>query len=63
VGYGLPRVAAWLLDRYTHNVNADWRISAADARIKLKSRYPALELIQATCPQSPSVDRTEDAAA
>jgi hypothetical protein len=40
---GLKRqVAAWLLDRNTHNVKADWRFTAADARIKLKSLYPAL---------------------
>jgi hypothetical protein len=31
------QVAAWLLDRNTHNVKADWRFTAADARIKLKS--------------------------
>jgi hypothetical protein len=36
------QVAAWLLDRNTHNVKADWRFTAADARIKLKSLYPAL---------------------
>jgi len=35
-------VAAWLLDRNTHNVKADWRFTAADARIRLKSLYPAL---------------------
>ena len=39
---GLKRqVDAWLLDRNTHNVKADWRFTAADARI-LKSLYPAL---------------------
>ena len=36
------QVAAWLVDRNTHNVKADWRFTAADARIKLKSLYPAL---------------------
>jgi len=35
-------VAAWLRDRNIHNVRADWRFTAADARIKLKSLYPAL---------------------
>jgi hypothetical protein len=35
-------VAAWLRDHNIHNVNADWRFTAADARIKLKSLYPAL---------------------
>jgi hypothetical protein len=34
--------AAWLLDRNTFNVKADWRFTAADARIKLKSLCPAL---------------------
>ena len=36
------QVAAWLLHRNTHNVKADWRFTATDARIKLKSLYPAL---------------------
>src|SRR5262249_52264891 len=36
------QVAAWLRDRNTHNIRADWRFTAADARIKLKSLYPAL---------------------
>jgi hypothetical protein len=35
-------VAAWLLDRNTHDVKADWRFTAADARIRLKSLYPPL---------------------
>jgi hypothetical protein len=35
-------VDAWLLDRNTHNVKANWRFTTADARIKLKSLYPAL---------------------
>ena len=44
------QVAAWLLHRNTHNVKADWRFTAADAGIKLKSLYPALWVIQATSP-------------
>src|SRR5262249_20578713 len=36
------QVAAWLRDRNTHNIRADWHFTAADARIKLKSLYPAL---------------------
>ena len=36
------QVAAWLLERNTYNVKANWRFTAADARIKLKSLYPAL---------------------
>jgi len=36
------QVAAWLRDRNTHHIKADWRFTAADARIKLKSLYPAL---------------------
>jgi len=36
------QIVAWLLERNTHNVKADWRFTAADARIKLKSLYPAL---------------------
>jgi hypothetical protein len=40
---GLQRqVAAWLRDRNTHHVKANWRFTAADARIKLNSLYPAL---------------------
>ena len=35
-------VAAWTLRRNTHNARADWRFTTADARIKLKSLYPAL---------------------
>ena len=35
------QVAAWLRDRNIHNVKADWRFTAADARIKLKRVYPA----------------------
>ena len=35
-------VAAWLARRNTHHAKADWRFTTADARIKLKSLYPAL---------------------
>jgi hypothetical protein len=35
-------VAAWLTRRNTHNAKADWRFTTADARIRLKSLYPAL---------------------
>src|SRR6516164_6763273 len=35
-------VEAWVVRRNTHNVKADWRFTEADARIKLKSLYPAL---------------------
>ena len=35
-------VAAWRTRRNTHNATADWRFTTADARIKLKSLYPAL---------------------
>ncbi len=34
-------VAAWLDRRNTHHAKADWRFTTADARIKLKSLYPA----------------------
>jgi hypothetical protein len=40
--HGQQEIAACLLDRNTHNVKANWRFTAADARIKLKSLYPAL---------------------
>ena len=36
------QVAAWLRDRNIHNDKADGRFTTADARIKLKSLYPAL---------------------
>jgi DDE superfamily endonuclease len=36
------QVAAWLRQRNIHNIKADWRFTAADARIKLKRLYPAL---------------------
>jgi hypothetical protein len=35
-------VEAWLTRRNTHHAKADWRFTTADARIKLKSLYPAL---------------------
>jgi hypothetical protein len=35
-------VEAWTRHRNTHNAKADWRFTTADARIKLKSLYPAL---------------------
>ena len=35
-------VAAWVERRNTHNAKANWRFTTADARIKLKSLYPAL---------------------
>lgn len=41
-------VTAWVARRNTHNVEADWHFTAADARVKLTSLYPALQAIQAT---------------
>ena len=35
-------VDAWQKRRNTHNAKADWHFTTADARIKLKSLYPAL---------------------
>jgi hypothetical protein len=35
-------VAAWLSRRNTHHAKANWRFTTEDARIKLKSLYPAL---------------------
>jgi len=35
-------VSAWLDRRNTYNAKADWRFTTADARIKLKTLYPAL---------------------
>jgi len=34
-------VSAWLDRRNTHHAKASWRFTTADARIKLKSLYPA----------------------
>jgi hypothetical protein len=48
-GRSLERqVAAWLLDRNALHVKANSHFTAADARFKPKSLYPALLLIQAT---------------
>jgi hypothetical protein len=41
-------VAARVERRNTHHAKADWRFTAADARIKLKSLYPSLQVMQAT---------------
>jgi DDE superfamily endonuclease len=35
-------VAAWRSRRNTHNAKANWHFTTADARVKLKSLYPAL---------------------
>jgi DDE superfamily endonuclease len=35
-------VAAWIAGRNTHHAKANWRFTTKDARIKLKSLYPAL---------------------
>jgi hypothetical protein len=35
-------VEPWVVRRNTHNCKADWWFTTADARIKLKSLYPAL---------------------
>ena len=35
-------VAAWVKNRNAHHAKANWRFTAADARIKLKSLYPSL---------------------
>jgi len=35
-------IAAWLKRRNEHHTKANWRFTTADARIKLKSLYPAL---------------------
>lgn len=35
-------VAAWRTRRNTHNAKASWHFTSADARVKLKSLYPAL---------------------
>ena len=35
-------VAAWRKHRNTHNAKANWHFTSADARVKLKSLYPAL---------------------
>jgi hypothetical protein len=35
-------ICAWLQKRNTHHAKANWRFTTKDARIKLKSLYPAL---------------------
>jgi hypothetical protein len=35
-------VAAWRAARNTHNAKASWHFTSADARVKLKSLYPAI---------------------
>jgi hypothetical protein len=35
-------VVAWRSRRNTHNAKANWHFTSADARVKLKSLYPAL---------------------
>jgi DDE superfamily endonuclease len=35
-------VAAWRAHRNIHNAKADWHFTSADARVKLKSLYPAI---------------------
>lgn len=35
-------VAAWTASRNEHNAKADWQFTTEDARIKLKSLYPAI---------------------
>ena len=35
-------VAAWRTRRNTHNTKANWHFTSADARVKLKSLYPAI---------------------
>jgi len=35
-------VDAWRTRRNTHNAKANWHFTSADARVKLKSLYPAL---------------------
>ena len=36
------QVAAWRTRRNTHNAKANWHFTTADARVKLKSLYPAI---------------------
>jgi hypothetical protein len=36
-------VAAWESDRNTKETKADWRFTAADARIKLRKLYPTVD--------------------
>src|SRR5262249_1276352 len=47
-------VDAWQKKRNTHNAKADWHFTTADARIKLKSLYPAIEKSRATSATIPT---------
>jgi len=38
----VAEVAAWTKRRNKHNIKADWQFTTEDARIKLKSLYPAI---------------------
>ncbi len=38
----IREVAAWTKRRNKHNIKADWQFTTEDARIKLKSLYPAI---------------------
>lgn len=38
----VSEVAAWRTRRNTHNAKANWHFTSADARVKLKSLYPAI---------------------
>jgi hypothetical protein len=38
----VKEVIAWQRDRNKHHAKADWQFTTADARVKLKRRYPAL---------------------
>jgi len=38
----IDEIAAWEADRNKNNAGANWRFTTADARIKLKSLYPAI---------------------
>ena len=38
----VSEVAAWRTRRNTHHAKANWHFTSADARVKLKSLYPAI---------------------
>ena len=38
----IDEVAAWEAERNAKHANADWQLTTADARVKLKRLYPAL---------------------
>jgi hypothetical protein len=38
----IDEIAAWEADRNNNNVEANWRFTTDDARLKLKSLYPAI---------------------